>query len=109
MMRRCWKTSRKRGSSLNKGMPIYDLMSMRTMYPRPRRTKSPCFSVILPAGIPCRVCFSQRTSVTLLSPAGKEVGSVVGDDHAVVFHRLRDDLRLGIERRDIDAGLETEP
>src|SRR5436305_13096674 len=67
MMRKCWKTSRKETSSLSKGMPIHDLMSMRAMYPRRRRTKSPCFSVILPAGIPCRVCFSQRTFVTLLS------------------------------------------
>lgn len=67
MMRRCWKTSRKETSSLSKGLPIYDPMSMRSMGPRRRRTKSLCFSVILAAGIPCQVCFSQRTSVNLLS------------------------------------------
>jgi hypothetical protein len=66
-MRRCWKTSRKETSSLTKGVPIYDPVSMQPMSPRCRRAKSPCFSVILPAGVPQHVCSGQRTSVTLLT------------------------------------------
>src|SRR5438309_61330 len=120
MMRKCWKTSRKETSSLSKGMPIHVLMSMRMMYPRRRRTKSPCFSVILPAGIPCRVCFSQKTSVTLLNDRTGEVyvrpryePGLLGDRVAAGFIDIRraeanighvDDRR----GRELVAGVEIE-
>ena len=42
-------------------------------------------------------------------PAGVEVTAIVGHDHAVVFHGLGDDARLGAEVGDVDACLQAKP
>ena len=60
---------------LNKGMPIYNQMSVWAMGSRRRRTENPCFSLIPSGKAPYKVRFSQKTFVTLLSSSFADLGA----------------------------------